>query len=111
MRKTLIPEVTGVKLSDKAKVNVSEGMEKVIAKRDEGLKPKLRATLGAMKAQREVQREIDRTFKQLIRDVPAGPVAKKPSTSLRLFVHLYAVYYSDVRVPIQRGEQGGRPGC
>ena len=83
-------EVTGVKLSDKAKTNVSEGMEKVIAKRDEGLKLQAEGDAkGAMKAQREVQREIDRTFKQLIRDVPAGPGRKEAVNQLKVIRGTY----------------------
>ena len=83
-------EVTGVKLSDKAKTNVSEGMEKVIAKRDEGLKLQAEGDAkGAMKAQREVQREIDRTFKQLIRDVPAGPGRKEAVNQLKVLRGTY----------------------
>ncbi len=83
-------EATGVKLSDKAKTNVSEGMEKVIAKRDEGLKLQAEGDAkGAMKAQREVQREIDRTFKQLIRDVPAGPGRKEAVNQLKVLRGTY----------------------
>ena len=83
-------EATGVKLSDKAKTNVSEGMEKVIAKRDEGLKLQAEGDAkGAMKAQREVQREIDRTFKQLIRDVPAGPGRKEAVNQLKVIRGTY----------------------
>ena len=83
-------EATGVKLSDKAKANVSEGMEKVIAKRDEGLKLQAEGDAkGAMKAQREVQREIDRTFKQLIRDVPAGPGRKEAVNQLKVLRGTY----------------------
>lgn len=83
-------EATGVKLSDKAKANVSKGMEGVIAKRDEGLKLQAEGDAkGAMKAQREVQREIDRTFKQLIRDVPAGPGRKEAVNQLKVIRGTY----------------------
>ena len=83
-------EATGVKLSDKAKANVSKGMERVIAKRDDGLKLQAEGDAkGAMKAQREVQREIDRTFKQLIRDVPAGPGRKEAVNQLKVLRGTY----------------------